>query len=95
MTITLQIRRGEIPVLDTEIAIELVEGLAMELQPIIRYQGLQHSKSCYYISPYKLLNVYIPDINQSLDLRQLSEVVHGYKNKSSVSCSSRERTNDI
>lgn len=40
LTVTLQIHRGGIPVLDTKIATKLAEGFAIKLQPIIRYQGL-------------------------------------------------------
>ena len=78
MTVTLWICQGGILVLDTEIAIELAKGLAIKLQPIIRYQGLRHSKSCYYVSPYKLLNVHILDIYQRLSLHPLSEIVPNY-----------------
>ena len=52
---------------------------------------------CYYVSPYKLLNIHIPNICQCLclRLRPLGEIIYGHKNKPSVSYSLRELTKNI
>ena len=55
-----------------------MKGFTIELQPIIRYEGVQHPKSRNYVSPHKLFNIYIPDISQCLSLRPFGEVVHSY-----------------
>ena len=49
LAVALQIYWGGIPILDSEITTELVKGFAIELQPVVRDQGLQHPKSGYYV----------------------------------------------
>ena len=64
-------------------------------QIAIRCQIPGNSKSHYYVSPHKLFDIYVLDISQCLNLRPLSEVVHGHQNKPMISCSPRERTNNV
>ena len=61
-----------------KVTAKLPEGFTIKLQAIIKYEGVQHPKSCNYISPHKLLNIHVPNISQCLSLCPFGEVIYSY-----------------
>ena len=84
MAIALRISQGGVFIFDVKITAKLAKGSAIELQPVVGYEGLWHPKSCNYVSPYKIFNTYVPDISQRLSFHPFSEVIHSYQSKSSI-----------
>ena len=84
MAITLRICWGGILVFYAKITTKLTKGSTIELQPVIRYEGVRHPKPCNYVPLHKLFNVYILDISQCLRLCPFGEVIDSYQNKLSI-----------
>ena len=80
----MRIGQGGVFIFDVKITAKLAKGSAIELQPVVGYEGLWHPKSCNYVSSYKLFNIYIPDISQRLSFHPFSEVIHSYQSKSPI-----------
>ena len=51
------------------------KGLTIELEPIIRDKSVRDLKSCYDISPYKSLHIFISDVRKRLGLYLFGEVI--------------------
>ena len=84
MAITLRICQGGILVFYAKITTKLTKGSTIELQPVIRYEGVHHPKSCNNVPLHELFNVYILDISQCLRLCPFGEVIDSYQNKPSI-----------
>ena len=84
MAITLRICWGGILVFYAKITTKLTKGSTIELQPVIRYEGVRHPKPCNYVPLHELFNVYILDISQCLCLCPFGEVIDSYQNKPSI-----------